>query len=33
MLNDFVTKLAWDNLKARGLNVTFQFVAQDTLGI
>jgi NitT/TauT family transport system substrate-binding protein len=32
-INDFVTKLAFDALAERGLNVEYQFVAEDTLGI
>lgn len=33
LLGDFVTKQAWDALAARGLNVEYQFVADDTLGV
>jgi NitT/TauT family transport system substrate-binding protein len=32
-INDFVTKLGFDKLVARGLKVDYQFVAEDTLGI
>jgi NitT/TauT family transport system substrate-binding protein len=32
-INDFITKLAFDALAERGLNVEYQFVAEDTLGI
>ena len=32
-INDYITKLAFDKLIARGLKVDYQFVAEDTLGI
>ncbi len=32
-INDFITKLAFDSLAERGLNVEYQFVAEDTLGV
>lgn len=32
-INDFITKLAFDALAERGLNVEYQFVAEDTLGV
>jgi NitT/TauT family transport system substrate-binding protein len=32
-INDFITKLAFDALAERGLEVEYQFVAEDTLGV
>jgi NitT/TauT family transport system substrate-binding protein len=32
-LNDFPTKLAWDNLMARGMEVDLQFVAESELAV
>ena len=32
-INDFITKLALDALAERGLNVEYQFIAEDTLGV
>jgi NitT/TauT family transport system substrate-binding protein len=32
-INDFITKLAFDALAERGLNVEYQYVAEDTLSI